>query len=146
MRRANTKFVHRIIVLCILALTLGIGVAVVKSNPEVSKLVPDSLLRDSLLLISPLAGLAITGYGLTYRMHSGRSLMTEFLVLGFCYCVFLVAALPYFLLTEVGAGACSLWGYWCDAAEQGPNYLIILPVTTVAFALALSIYWREFRN
>ena len=28
MRRANTKFGHRIIVLCILALTLGIGVAV----------------------------------------------------------------------------------------------------------------------
>jgi hypothetical protein len=60
--KRDAKFLHRILVLSIVAIVTGIGVVVVKSSAEMEKVVEPSGYRDALLILSPLCGLFLTGY------------------------------------------------------------------------------------
>lgn len=115
LKRRDEVFVHRILVLSILAIAMGVGVVMVKESSEMSKLIEPSLFRDLSLLAAPLAGLALTGFSMKSKTFSSGSLLGEVIALGGSYFIFLAVALPSFLKREVvSANECRFWEIFCS--------------------------------
>lgn len=142
LKRVDHKFVHRVGVLLILAIVMGIGVVVIKESGEVEKLIADTTPRDLLLLTAPLAGLAMTGYSLAGKVLSSGGLLSELFAVAGAYCAFLATALPSFFKQERATGAdCWFWQWSCEETllvrHQGLTpFLLFLALVAILFALS----------
>lgn len=142
MKRADHKFVHRVLVLVIVAFVMGIAVVVVKESGEIAKLFSNTTPRDLLLLTAPLAGLAMTGYSLAGKMLSSGGLLSEVAAVAGAYFAFLATALPSFYKQERETGAdCRFWQWFCEETllvrHQGlPPFLLLLALLAILFSLS----------
>ena len=139
--RPNERFVYRVMVLAALAVVMGIGVVVVKESREMQKLIEPSFARDLLLLMAPLAGLAMIGYSLTSKMFSSGGLLGEFIALLGSYSLFLAVALPSFFKRELKPDeACEFWQFFCDdQLLVRDNRIVFLFVGLAAVFFVLSL-------
>lgn len=62
MNKRDVKLLTRIVVLAITALVLGLGAAIVVSEGEIAKVLPQSSLRDILIFLAPIASLMTIHY------------------------------------------------------------------------------------
>ena len=140
--RREERFVHRVIVLAMLSIVMGIGVVVVKESREMQKLLEPSTARDFLLLLAPIAALATTGYSLAGKMFSSGGLIGEFLGLFGSYFLFLAVALPTFLKRRVSSEeACRFWQIFCEETllvRDNRITLLFLIVSLLLFSASLS--------
>ena len=141
LRRQEERFVHRIIVLATIAVAAGIGVVVIKESREMQKIIEPSFARDLLLLMAPLAGLAMMGYSLASKTFSSGGLPSEIVALLGSYSLFLAVALPTFFKRElVPDEACRFWQLFCDdrfLARDNRITFMLLGLAAVFFAVSL---------
>lgn len=144
MGRREERFVHRIVVLAMVAIVMGIGVVVVKESREIHKLIADSNARDLLLLFAPLAGLAMTGYTLAGKTFSSGGLLGEFIGLIGSYCLFLAVALPsFFFKRELeSVEVCRFWQFSCEETRSVRDPMITLLFVVLSAVLISVSLWR----
>lgn len=143
MGRREERFVHRVGVLAMLAVVMGIGVVVVKESREIQKLIEPSNARDLLLLLAPFAALAMTGYTLAGKMFSSGGLIGEFFGLIGSYFLFLAVALPSFLKREVpSAEACNFWQIFCEETLTVRDHRISVLLFILSLLLISASLWR----
>ncbi|MCV2873300.1 hypothetical protein OEZ71_13455 [Defluviimonas sp. WL0050] len=134
--RREERLVHRTFVLIVVAAVMGIGVVVIKENTEIQKLIEPSIARDLLLLIAPLAGLAMTGYSLASKTLSSGGFLSEFFALVGSYSIFIAVALPSFTKRELASGeVCSFWQLFCKETLLVRDHRITLVFSVVAVVL-----------
>lgn len=142
--RREERFVHRVVVLAISAIVMGIGVVVVKESREMQKLIEPSTARDLLLLLAPFAALAMTGYTLAGKMFSNGGLIGEFIGLIGSYFLFLAVALPSFLKREVSSPeACSFWQIFCEETNSVRDHRLTLLFLVLSSLLVSASLWRS---
>lgn len=125
--RREERFVHRVMVVAMIAIVMGIGVVVVKESREIQKLIEPSIARDLLLLLGPLAGLAMMGYTLAGKMFSSGGLLGEFIGLMGSYSLFLAVALPSFFKRELASeDVCKIWQIFCEETLSARDHRISL--------------------
>ena len=141
--RREERFVHRILVLSMFAIVMGIGVVVVKESSEMQKLLEQSTSRDLLLFFAPLAGLAMTGYTLAGKTFSSGGLLGELIGLIGAYFLFLSVSLPSFFKRELSSEeACRFWQIFCEETLLVRDHRITL-LFIVFSALFVSVsLWR----
>ena len=138
--RREERFVHRVVVLTMVATVMGIGVVVVKESREMQKLIEPSTARDLLLLFAPLAGLAMTGYSLTGKTFSSGGLLGEFIALIGAYSLFLAVALPSFFRRELAsAEGCKFWQVFCEETLSVRDHRITLLFIVMSAILVSSV-------
>lgn len=143
MGRREERFVHRVVVLAMVALVMGIGVVVVKESRELQKLVEPSTARNLLLLSAPLAGLAMTGYTLAGRTFSSGGLLGEIIGLIGSYFLFLAVALPSFSKREVtSVEVCNFWQVFCEETLSVRDHRIALLFIVLSAVFTSVSLWR----
>lgn len=124
--------------------TIGLSVAVVKTNPEFEKVIPHSRLRDIFLLVSPFAIIAMLAYTVASKSFSTRSLFTEVVIILIGYASFLIVTAPYFLMKTISDGEkCRFWQISCESTRQVPDFLLVIPFLLAAGALCYVLWRRE---
>ena len=151
--RREERFIHRVAVLTMLAIVMGIGVVVTKESQEMEKLIAPSTARDLLLLLAPFAALATTGYTLAGKMFSSGGLLGEVFGLLGSYSLFLAVALPSFFKRELPSEeACKFWQFFCEEAHSVRDnrisfIFIVLSVVLVTASLwRAGIFWGNSKN
>jgi hypothetical protein len=141
--RRDERFVHRVVVLTMIAIVMGIGVVVVKESREMQKLIEPSTARDLLLLLTPFAGLAMTGYTLAGKTFSSGGLLGEFIGLTGSYCFFLAVALPEFFKRELASEeVCKIWQIFCEETHSARDNRITLLFIVLYLVLVTASLWR----
>ena len=102
MSNANEKLVHRLIVLSIIGLLMGVGASTLLTNSEIEKLLEPSAQRTVMILVSPLAGLGLLGYSLALKEDRQHDLRVELLILTGAYLMALSPLLPTIIWHELG--------------------------------------------
>lgn len=146
MTNRDAKFLQRVIVMALIGLTMGFGVAVFLTNEQLQIPLPRSGVRDILTFIAPLAALGLTGFGMTHRTFSGRGLISELIVLAIAYSMVLSAALPFVFQREIALGDCRFWQWGCQSTSLAPNLWWSLPSLTVGLFLFGWLYKRELNT
>ncbi|RAP41518.1 hypothetical protein BYZ73_09640 [Rhodovulum viride] len=140
----DTGFLYRALVLCVVALTVGLGAVVVATNHELEKVVAPSLYRNLLLFLGPLVAICLTGFSLFSRSFSRRSFLSELLILLASYCVFLSVYLPHVLTFRGEAGkTCHFWQFGCADVAPEPDHRLTITGLVLAAAIYLIVFLRE---
>lgn len=146
MSSRQNYFVNRIVVLVIIAAVLGIGARVLLESQEIRKVTGTGRLKDLLLLISPVASLALVQYSLATRSHGIRDLITEGLAFALPVCFYLLITLPfYFGSVNIESSLdCAWWKVLgCKTETSSPNYLIGIVILLAAGTSIRALINRE---
>jgi hypothetical protein len=111
----NVKFVLRIGVAVMAALTLGLAVRLVLENAELNKLLPSTSTRTLLLIAAPLTSLAMLHLVLAVRTLSLRSLAMEIVLLLGETALFIAIVSPLLIgsWAIITGAACGRWFRAC---------------------------------
>ncbi len=144
MDKRDEKFIHRFFILLLLALVTALGVVVAFDSNEFKKLLGVSITRDVLLLLTPLSALALTGFGLTHRTFSSRSIISEIGLLLAVYLFHLSITLSNYFSRSVSPDTnCRFWQLSCRDELIKPDWRIFIFLSFLSLALIYWVFARE---
>ena len=144
MNRRDTVVVFRQMLLMVCGFVVGLSVAVVKTNSQIAKVMPNSAVREVLLFASPFLILGVMSFGLANRSFSTRNLLSEWALIAVAYLVFLLVVLPVTFPRHMLE--CKAWGWFCMNQSLGPNFIYDLPVAILIFVLGRWLWSREIKR
>lgn len=114
MRKRDVQLVMRMLALLLVAVVAALGVLIVLQNSELDKLVGASRLRTALVVLAPVASIALINYSMVAKSIVRESLLTEVYILAGTTLAYLAVVLSVLFGTAVEVETCPFYKPFCQ--------------------------------